>query len=299
MAEKALLIGTFDGVHLGHHSLIEAARQHVGAAGHIEVLTFDPPPSEVLGRGPGHGRLTRASQRESLMLQSGVDEVTTLKVDEDFLGQSAGEFLSEHVDPRSPTVMVEGPDFRFGHARTGDVHLLKSHGRTQGFEVEIVPPLAAHLKDGSEVACRSRVIRSLLRSGRMADAWRLLGRPWLIEGPVVKGDQRGRTLECPTANLDHGPLVLPGDGVYLAQARCPDGVFPAAVSVGRKPTFESTEPVLEAHLIGWNGRLDDYGWWLEVELHAWHRDQVAYSTIADLRAALTDDIAAAQAAASC
>ena len=284
-----LTIGNFDGVHLGHAALLEAARRQATKDGRVVAMTFDPPPAEVLGAVVNEA-LTTLDRRCELLELAGADEVHIEQIDAAWLEQDPETFVDGLVAVWSPSVVVEGPDFRFGRQRAGDVDLLRRLGESRGFSVEIVEAVEATMSNLHRMPVRSSSIRWLLRRGRVRDAALLLGRPWRIEGRVVSGDRRGRTLDCPTANLDHGGLLLPMDGVYAGVARCPDGTFPAAVSISDKPTFERTPRLLEAHLIGWNGTVDDYGWYLEVDLVHWMRDQVRFDTAASLQGQLRRDI---------
>jgi len=290
MAGRAITIGNFDGVHLGHRALVASARAAVGADGSVTVVTFDPPPAVVLGRADRPERLALLDRRVSLLRDAGADNVVVCRVDRALLAQSAEAFLDSTVMPLQPTVVVEGPDFHFGRGRSGDNDTLAAYGRRHGFDVQVVEPVVEVLSDLRRVPVRSSVIRWLLERGRVSEAERLLGRPWLIEGAVVPGDRRGRDIGCPTANLDHGELVLPADGVYAGRARCEAGVFAAAVSIGRKPTFDLTPRVLEAHLLDWDGPVDAYGWHLEIEFMGWIRDQVKYGDVRSLMDQITRDL---------
>ncbi len=277
MSSTVLTIGNFDGVHLGHAALLAVARRLATNDGRVVALTFDPFPSEILGIG-GNEPLTTLDRRCELLELAGADDVHIEQIDGAWLQQDPEIFIDQLVAAWSPAALVEGPDFRFGRDRAGDVALLRSLGSTRGFVVETVDAVEAPLSNLHRAPVRSSLIRWLLKRGRVRDAAALLGRPWRIEGTVVSGDRRGRTLACPTANLDHGQLLLPMDGVYAGVARCPEGVFPAAVSVSDKPTFQRTPRLLEAHLIGWDGTLDQYGWYLEVDLLHWVRDQVRFDS---------------------
>ncbi|MDP6157926.1 MAG: riboflavin biosynthesis protein RibF [Phycisphaerales bacterium] len=293
MANTALTIGNFDGVHLGHAALILAARQRAGLAGRVLAMTFDPPPAVVLTPGAPRRTLTTLPRRIELLESLGVDEVIVQTIDRDWLEQSAEDFIRGSVLPRGASVIVEGPDFQFGKGRAGNIETLVAAGKSHGFEVECVPTLRASLSNLEQVPVRSSQIRWLLMRGRVADAARLLGRPWRMEGTVNHGDRRGREIGYPTANLSGENLLLPADGVYAGTAICGDGTFPAAVSIGSKPTFDGSLRVFETHLIGWDGPQDQYGWYLKVDLHRWLRDQVAFESPEMLRKQIARDVEAA------
>jgi riboflavin kinase/FMN adenylyltransferase len=293
VAKTALTIGNFDGVHLGHAAVIHAARRAVEPGGRVIAMTFDPAPAVVFQPQTPRRLLTTMATRIELLQSLGVDEVVVQTIDRAWLGQSPEEFIAGSVLPRGADVLVEGPDFRFGKVRAGDIEVLRDLGRRFGFEVETVPSVLAAISTLEQVPVRSSCIRWLLMQGRVQDAARLLGRAWRMEGTVARGDQRGRTIGCPTANLEPVDLLLPADGVYAGTARCEDGVFPAAVSIGTKPTFEGSPRVFEAHLIGWDGPTDHYGWHLQVDLHRWLRDQVSFESTAALQEQIARDLEAA------
>lgn len=289
MPDTVLTIGNFDGVHRGHQALLDAARQAAGDGGRVVAMTFDPLPRHVLSA-TSPGLLATVARRQALLASYGADEVHVASIDQEWLRQDAEAFIDHVVTQWSPTVLVEGPDFRFGRDRGGDIEVLRAAGQRHGFEVHVIDPVEAPLANQVPVPVRSSQIRWLLEHGRVHDAACLLGRPWRLEGPVVSGDQRGRVLNCPTANLDHGDLLLPADGVYAGLARCPGGVFPAAISVSDKPTFARTPRLLEAHLLGWQGPMDAYGWALEVDLMYWVRDQIRFDDVAALQAQMARDL---------
>ena len=209
----------------------------------------------------------------------------------DFLNQSPDEFVSWVVDRFSPSVIVEGADFRFGRNREGTIDLLRSLGERDQFEVIVVDSVVHDRPDGQSVEVHSAAIRALLSAGDVRNAAMMLGRPWAIEGEVVQGDQRGRDLGCPTANIDHGDLILPQDGIYAGIAVLPDGTRRlGAISIGVKPTFDAVPRVCEVHLLDHDGELDDYGWPLQVCIEHRLRDQGHYDSIDLLTAQIERDI---------
>jgi riboflavin kinase/FMN adenylyltransferase len=271
----ALSIGNFDGAHAGHVALVRAARDAVGPAGRVVALSFDPHPAAVLHPDRRPERLSLFSQRARWLETAGADQVVALSPTPRLLAQGPREFLADIMAAHRPSVIVEGPDFRFGRDRQGSVQTLLELAPDLGYQAIIVDAVEASLTDGSVVVISSSTIRWLLRQGRVRDAARLLDRPYELIGQVVPGDRRGRRIGMPTANLDHGGCLLPADGVYAGTARRPDGaVFPAAISVGTKPTFGHHPRVCEAHLIGFDGAMDEYGWTMTLHLVDWLRDQI-------------------------
>ncbi|MCI0363975.1 MAG: bifunctional riboflavin kinase/FMN adenylyltransferase [Phycisphaerales bacterium] len=297
----AITIGNFDGVHLGHVELIRAARSAVdgraGANGRVMVLALDPHPLTVLRPSAAPPRLSSIDQRFGWIRQAGADEVIVLKPDADFLSQTAEEFIGRIAEEYSPEAIVEGPDFRFGRGRAGSVETLRELSKKCRFRTIVVDPVEVVLSDQSVVRASSSMARWLIERGRVRDAAMVLGRPYQLSADVVPGDRRGRELGVPTINLHQGDFLLPADGIYSGDATLPNGQpFAAAISVGAKPTFGSHPRVCEAHLLGYSGPLDDYGWKVQLDFHDWLRDQLTFSNVKLLVEQLKRDIAAVESA---
>jgi len=228
---RNVAIGTFDGVHLGHQAVIDGADT---------VLTFDPHPLEVLHPAATPKLLMPFGVKRDVIEGLGVEELVVIPFDKDFSSRSAEDFI-EHVllEKLDAKQVAVGENFRFGAKAKGDPAMLEARSE---FETRVVPLVEV---DGETVS--STRIRALVAAGEMDAARRCLGAPFMVEGEVVRGDQRGRELGFPTANIvPDDRLVIPGHGVYAAFA---DGV-PAAVNVGIRPTFESGRGVLiETYLI--------------------------------------------------
>jgi len=288
----AVTIGNFDGVHLGHAQLVRTARGEVGAEGRVVVLSFDPHPLTALRPDAVIGRLTSFEQRTQLLREAGADEVVRLAPTADVLDRTPADFVADVVGRFAPSRFVEGPDFRFGRGRSGDVDTLRALEAEHGYATVVIEPVETELSNQHVVRVSSTMIRWLVERGRVADAAALLGRPFSIEATIVPGDRRGRTLGIPTANLDRGDEVLPADGIYAGSARRPDGRwYPAAISVGTKPTFGAHARVCEAHLLDYDGPLDDYGWTIDLRFERWLRDQIRYDGVEPLLDQLQRDLA--------
>lgn len=293
-----ITIGVFDGVHVGHRALVKRARELADAREggvNVLVMAFDPSPRAVLAPGSEPPRLTTFEQRADLLLEAGADEVMRLEPSPELLGLTPERFVDEVLVPLDPIGVVEGPDFRFGAKRAGDVSTLGRLGRDRGFSVEVVGPVEVDLCDQSVVAASSSRVRWLLERGRVADAGRVLGRAYEMAGLVAKGDQRGRTIGFPTANLEYETMPL-GDGVYACVATLEDGrTIPAAVNVGERPTFDGVERRVEAHLIGFtpDGGMPEYGWSLRLAFVSRLRDQVRFGGVGALTTQLSRDVARA------
>jgi len=290
---RAIVIGNFDGVHLGHRHLFQIA---LGRVGEAAAVTFEPLPAAVLRPKTPMGRLTPSAERAELLRATcGVSEVVELKPTEELLGHSPGAFIADLRSRIDFGLIVEGPDFRFGHRRAGDLDTLRSLGVQHGFDVVVAAPFTVALTDGSRVEARSSVARALLAEGRVADAACVFGRPYELCCLTVRGDQRGRTIGWPTANLDPSERILPADGVYAGEATLPDGrVAIAAISVGTKPTFGESARTCETTLLAADGQpialpLDWYRWPIRLRFHAWIRGMERFNGLEALLAAMERD----------
>lgn len=297
---SVLTIGNFDGVHAGHRAILSAAREHAGrCGGRVVALAFDPSPVAVLRPGEQPPRLDSLDAKRTRLLSAGADQVAVIEPTPEVLGRSAEGFIAELVERYQPVAVVEGPDFRFGKGRVGDHALLAALGGGHGFEAVRVDRVTATLHDRQVVPVTSSLCRWLVGRGRVEDAARCLGRRFELTAAVVKGEQRGRTIGVPTANLDAEALegfILPADGVYACEAVLVDDAddagrtFPAAVSIGVKPTFGQQVLTVEAHLLGFEGDL--YGQRITLRFARWLRDQYPFPGLAELKAQLARDITA-------
>jgi len=269
-------IGNSDGVHRGHQSLILSARRLAGAHGRVLAVAFDPHPATILRPDAVPERLTTRRSCHGLLKKHGADEVVFLTPDDRLLGMSPDEFIDQTIMPCGPSVLVEGPDFRFGAQRRGTAQTLRDLGSTRGFGVEIVDGFEVALADQSVVVASSTLLRWLLGHGRVADAERVLGWSYAVTGTVQRGAQRGRLIGIPTINVAI-ETMKPANGVYAGRARDSQGAWHgAAINVGVRPTFGGTEPTIEAHLIGWDGPGDEYDWATEIAFDRFLRDEVCF-----------------------
>lgn len=292
----ALTIGNYDGVHRGHQALVHRAREHTGPNGRVIVLSFDPHPMTVLRpEMPAPARLSTFADRETWLEASGADDVVRLEPTEELLGSTPEAFIEQLVEKYAPTAIVEGPDFAFGRNRTGNLDLLRSLGNDHGFEVIVVDPVEVPLNDQIVVTASSSVTRWLLQQGRVADAAIVLDRHYRVRSRVSPGDQRGRTIGIPTANI-RPEQVMPANGVYAGLATGEDGrTYPAAINVGTRPTFEGLECRCEVHLISYEGEIGRYGWSMMVEFTAFLRPEMKFASIEEIVAQIRRDIARVEA----
>lgn len=297
--------GNYDGVHLGHRELLRRAQ--IGAEEeHLEVvaLFFDPHPEAVLHPESAPKLLTLPARRHALLLQAGADRVEILDFDASFSSQSPEDFVHGILVERLTAArLVIGPDFRFGRNASGTVATLTALGRQHGFEVEIASPVETL---GDRVS--SSRVRQRVESGDVTTASILLGRYHEVEGTVVTGDRRGRTIGFPTANLRcDSRLVLPAPGVYAVMATLPaQGPSPqppeaenellcGVANLGVRPTFESNAPAelrIEVHLLDVDRDL--YGKTLRVAFLEQLRDELKFDGVAMLKAQIARDVASAR-----
>jgi riboflavin kinase/FMN adenylyltransferase len=265
--DRAVALGTFDGVHLGHRRVIE---ETLAAGGTPTVVTFHPHPRRVLGYGVE--LLTTLDRRLELLAELGIEETLVLEFSLELQRVEPEEFAQRYLEAIGARMVLAGEDFRFGHRRAGDLELL----RRLGFETRAVPMLEG---------VSSSEIRRLLHAGEVDRAAPLLGRPPEVEGIVVEGDARGGTLGFPTANLAVDPeLLVPAHGIYAGFA----GGHRAAISIGTNPHYGGEELRVEAFLLGFAGDL--YGRRLIVELWKRLRDERAFSSEQELIDQIARDV---------
>jgi riboflavin kinase/FMN adenylyltransferase len=295
---SVVTIGVFDGVHRGHQQILGHAVKMARAMGvPAVVVTFDPHPSEVVRPGSHPAVLTEPGRKADLMAALGVDALCVIPFTLDFSRLSAETFVYDIlVDTLHASLVVVGENFRFGNKAAGDVALLSRLGRTFGFRVEAAPLVSSEGTNGGDTVYSSTYIRSLIAAGDVAAAAAALGRPHRVEGVVVRGDQRGRQLGFPTANLMSSQhAAVPADGIYATFAGWGhpgpgvEATQMAAVSVGTNPTFSGRERRVEAYILDFDG--DIYGERLVIDFVARLREQRTYTEMAALIEQIDDDVA--------
>lgn len=284
-------IGVFDGVHLGHQQVI---RQTVSDARHRSatpvVVTFDRHPAAVVAPQRVPPMIQTLPQRLQAIAALGVECACVVRFDQAFSRMTGEEFVRRLLRDfaRLHSVCVGGA-FTFGHQRSGNVALLQVMGAEHGFAVH---GLAAVSLDGDPIS--STRIRESIRAGDFDLASQMLGRDYTLAGPVVRGDQLGRQLGFPTANLDVAGLALPPQGVYAVEVLLDGQTLPGVLNLGFRPTVQPSEPQLrvEVHLLDFDGDL--YGRELAVRFEAKLRDEMPFPSLDALRAQIERDIAAAR-----
>jgi len=297
LPKPIVTIGNFDGLHVGHRAItdiiVARARANAGTA---VVYTFDPHPIRVLRPDQELRLLTTHEQKIELLEQAGIDALIVENFDAKFAAMTAEEFIREILFARiQPLEVYVGYDFHFGREREGSMGFLTELGPKLGFSVTIIPEVTM---EGSDV--NSTRIRKLVVESRIEEAARMLGRAYSVRGRVVQGDQRGRSVGFPTANLDPENEILPAAGVYAGHVLFLDdgtperGVeLPAVMNVGTRPTFEGDgRLVAEAHLIDFTG--DVYDRRVEISFMSRLRDERRFPGVEALREQIASDVGAAR-----
>ncbi len=250
----AVALGNFDGVHMGHQTIlrtaIERAKRDHGAA---FALTFDPNPAKVLAPDRAPRLILTSADKLELLRTSGIDGVMVINFDRALSRLSPREFVRTYLlDRIGVRTVVVGHSVSFGHNRAGNAAVMTDLGREFGFDVMVIGPVNVA---GMEVS--STKVREVIASGDLRTAANLLGRPHFLTGPVVHGRERGRKIGFPTANIQSRTEILPPDGVYATRLMLDDGPHPSITNIGMRPTFAEPERTIEAHVFDFDRDLYD------------------------------------------
>lgn len=283
-------IGNYDGVHLGHLAILNSVVDGAKREGHVSMLiTFEPHPLSVVAPERRPPLIQTRRQKLDSLEATGLDAVLILSFDSDLASLGGEEFFSRILcGPLRFSAIHVGSSFRFGRHRSGNVDLLRTIGKEQGFEVVGVEPVTI-----GETVVSSSTIRKLVEDGQVAAAKEMLGRPFGIVGEVVEGDGRGRTMRFPTANLDAENELLPRRGVYVTETVALATRHASVSNVGIRPTFNGGGVVVETHLLGFEDDL--YGQRIEVRFLERLRDERRFSGPQELADQIARDRAAAEA----
>ncbi|RKG92235.1 bifunctional riboflavin kinase/FAD synthetase [Corallococcus terminator] len=284
---QAVALGNFDGVHVGHQALFAEGRRHAAAS----ALTFQPHPGKVLQPDLAPKLITLLPRKLELLSTCGLDSVVVQPFTRDYARNTPADFEASLLDTLGVGHVVVGSDFTYGAHRAGTVTTLREAAAKRGAQVHIVQPV--HV-DG--VVASSSRIREYILEGRVGAARRLLGRPFDLDGTVVAGAGRGRTIGFPTANVDTQNELRPAPGVYAIRARLHSEAAgpwrPGAANIGVKPTFGGTEVTIEAHLLDFTGDL--YGKELRVQFLERLRPEQRFGSAAELVGQIKRDVEAAR-----
>lgn len=289
LGPTVVVIGNFDGVHLGHQHVLARARELADEHDlDVVAVTFDPHPMAVLRPEHAPTTLTSIDRRADLLAEAGADHVLAVPFDREMAGWSPETFVDRVlVDTLGAAWVVVGANFRFGSRASGDVATLQSLGKDRGFTAEGIP------LDGGPMVWSSTYVRTCLAAGDVAGAAEALGHPYAVRGVVVRGDRRGRELGYPTANVPTDQLTMvPADGVYAGWLRRLDTgeTYPAAISVGTNPTFDGTRTRrVESYVLD-REDLEFYDVEVEVSFVERLRGMVAFDSVEELVEQMARDV---------
>jgi riboflavin kinase/FMN adenylyltransferase len=285
----AVALGNFDGVHHGHQALLATAKEHAGKLGApVLALTFEPHPRGFFVPDTGPFRLTLPPAKTRLLAAHGVQAVLAQRFDAAFAALPADAFVADVLlNGLGTRHVVCGYDFTFGTRRSGNVEMLRAEGKARGFGVTVLDPV---MREG-EIYSSTR-IREALRAGWITEAAELLGHSWEIEGTVELGDQRGRTIGFPTANVDLGEHLRPRFGVYAVRALVEGSWRDGVANLGKRPTFGKLKENFEVHLLDFAGDL--YGKVLRVAMVDFIRPEMKFAGLDQLKAQIAADGEAAR-----
>lgn len=273
-------VGTFDGVHLGHKSILDRLKALSKKTGGETVLaTFEPHPRIALGKDPGALKLLNTAEEKAALLEAaGIDHMVVFPFTAQFSRQDEHTFIRKYlVDYLHVGFLVIGYNHRFGHRRNGNYSSLQDYGKTYGFHVEEMPR-----KDIGQEGVSSTTIRAMLLKGEIREANHMLGYPYSLMGAVVAGKRIGRSLGFPTANLSvaHPDKLIPARGVYAVMVELEGRMFPGMCNIGNNPTFEGKKETIEINLL--NFEEDLYHKNLKVEFIERLREEVRFESREDL-----------------
>jgi riboflavin kinase / FMN adenylyltransferase len=295
LTPTAIALGNFDGIHCGHRQVIEpvlAAREQAVLRLYATVVSFSPHPREFFSRQP-LALLSPFEERIALLEQTGVDQLMVLPFDQELANLSPEEFVDQILVDRLQAKHISvGKDFRFGHRRAGNADLLQQLAAQHGIEVTQV---SLQTLDGERIS--SSAIRQALAQGDIQTTSQLLGRPYRLIGKVIEGQQVGRTIGFPTANLQLPPnKLVPAQGVYGVRVSGKDlnqgNAIAGVMNIGNRPTVNGLEETIEVHILDWEGDL--YGQELTVELLEFIRSEQRFPSLDALKEQISADCAIAR-----
>lgn len=275
-------VGNYDGVHRGHQSLLTTLNEIANPDAAKIVMTFDPHPLAVLHPQRTPARIIDLHTKIARLADCGIDQINVVHFTRKFAAMPAELFIQRLCQKLNMRCLVVGSDFSFGHQRRGDTKLLKKLAAQMNFELKII----SNYYDNN-LRVSSKLVREVLASGNLKQACQLLGSPYRFYGRIVYGDQLGRSLGFPTANLRFsGNIAL--KGIFAAKAYLAGQLWPAALSIGYRPVVNGKHLCIEAHLINFTG--DIYGKEIIIEPVQKIRDEQNYSDLAKLKAAIAEDV---------
>jgi riboflavin kinase / FMN adenylyltransferase len=280
-----IALGNFDGVHIGHQTILRAAIDRAQATGGSALaVTFDPLPAKVLNPNRAPRLIMTAEDKHELLSRFGLHGVIVLTFSRELSMLSPEEFVREYLQRRiGARMVVVGHNVSFGHARAGNAEVMQRLGHDLGFETIVVGPIE---REG--IAVSSTQVRQMISGGEMKRVAALLGRSHFLRGPVVHGRERGRAIGFPTANIQSRTECLPPDGVYATQVVLEEGRYPSITNIGMRPTFGEPERTIEAHIFNFNR--DIYGREVKLEVAERIRPERKFESAQALAAQIASDL---------
>jgi riboflavin kinase / FMN adenylyltransferase len=284
-----LTIGNYDGIHSGHRRIIEGVVQKAReVSGTSMLMTFHPHPLSVLKPETYTRLITPLHLKKRLVEASGIEVMVIIPFDAAFQSLQPEVFIREILINRlSVKAILVGYDFKFGKGGTGDVNMLQEFADTCGFHLEIMKAITL---DGERVG--SNAIRKLIMDGNVEKAMQFLGRPHMIEGIVVKGENRGKWMGFPTINLDTFFELVPKNGVYVTEVEVGEKCMPSVTNIGFNPTFGGKKFLMETHILDFSGNL--YGKEVVIHFRKRIREEMKFSGIDELKERIAKDVALAR-----
>lgn len=283
---SVVTVGVFDGVHLGHQTIMRIVKADaIERNARAVAVTFDRLPEELTHPETEARYITTLDQKLELIAEQGMDQAVVMRLEQKLLDMPAERFIADVLcEKLRTTQLVVGTNFAFGKGREGNLDLLRRAGHDLGFEVVGVSPIKL---DGFPVS--STVIRRLLSKGDVERANELLGRPFALEGEVVPGEGIGQALGFPTANIRVPERqVIPAKGVYAATVRLDEAGWIGAINIGTRPTVDGAGVVVEVYIVGFSGNI--YGKKLKLEFHHRLRDELRFADIEALKRQIREDV---------
>jgi riboflavin kinase/FMN adenylyltransferase len=279
-----VVIGNFDGLHLGHKAVLNYAKSlQTTLDEKIILLTFYPHPLKIIRPEYAPNNIISFRSKAMKLNDLGIDIILAQRFNKNFSNITADNFikivLSKCLKAKH---IVIGDDFRFGHKRQGDVVFLKSKEQKNNFKVHIIDEISS-----DNIRCSSSLIRDLIQTGKMLEVKKVLGCFYEVEGKVVKGEQLGRELGFPTANVNYLNTIIPEDGIYAGWVKLNNKTYMSAISSGLRPQFNGKKRFLEAHILNFSG--DIYGTRIKVSLVKKIRNEEVFSDIESLKKQMSLD----------
>jgi len=278
-------LGNFDGVHLGHQEIFRQVVSWAFSTGGASVVfTFEPHPLKVLAPQRSPKLLSTFRDKMALIEASGMDAVICAKFTPEFASQNPEEFVKNVlVDTLGIKQLFVGHDYAFGRGRTGDTEFLRDAGTRYGFDLHVIGPIKVE-----EIIVSSTKIRKLITDGEVCIASKLLGRPYSIEGTVIHGESRGKSLGFPTANIRTPNELPPKEGVYAVSVEVEGKTYGGAANIGKNPTFDGDKASYEVHILDYEGDL--YGKFIKMRFMKRVRDEVRFKGVDELVAQIHKDV---------